>query len=189
MFLSGQRWYSQGEPELGLGIVLEIESKRLKVLFPLSKEERIYSTSTHPLKRFKLVAGDSIEHQELGTITIDEVFENNSILFYKSGENVIPEMELPAKIDLNGPLDRLLVKDFDNSNFFQTRYNAYLALRKYQQFKYKGFLSPKIRLLPHQIYVVNEVINMPKPKVMLCDEVGLGKTIQACLILNNFIQH
>ncbi len=188
MFLSGQRWYSQGEPELGLGIVLEIESKRLKVLFPLSKEERIYSTSTHPLKRFKLVAGDSIEHQELGTITIDEVFENNSILFYKSGENVIPEMELPAKIDLNGPLDRLLVKDFDNSNFFQTRYNAYLALRKYQQFKYKGFLSPKIRLLPHQIYVVNEVINMPKPKVMLCDEVGLGKTIQACLILNNFIQ-
>ncbi len=171
-----------------MGIILKKESKRLIVSFPLSNEERIYSTSTHPLKRFKLDAGDTVEHEELGSIKIDEVFENNSILFYKSGEHIIPEMDLPAKIDLNGPLDRLMVKDFDNPKFFQTRYNAYLAFRKYQQFKYKGFLSPKIRLLPHQIYVVNEVIKMPNPKVMLCDEVGLGKTIQACLILNNFIQ-
>ena len=188
MFFTDQRWYSQGEPELGLGIVIECQPKRITISFPLSGEERIYSTSTHPLKRFTLEPGDKILHPEQGELTITEVFIKDELSYYQCSDIIVSEIDLPAKIDLNGPLERLVIKSFDSEVFSRIRYNAYLGLRKYQEFKYKGLLSPKIRLLPHQVYVVSEILNMDKPKVMLCDEVGLGKTIQACMVLNSLIQ-
>lgn len=40
---------------------------------------------------------------------------------------------------------------------------------------------------PHQDYVASSVLNKWPPKCMLCDEVGLGKTIEAGLILKGFL--
>ena len=38
-------------------------------------------------------------------------------------------------------------------------------------------------MIPHQISVAEEVANRLAPRALLADEVGLGKTIEACLIL------
>jgi SNF2 family DNA or RNA helicase len=40
--------------------------------------------------------------------------------------------------------------------------------------------------LPHQILAVNFVLNRPRPRAMLADEVGLGKTIEAALVYEEF---
>ena len=42
-------------------------------------------------------------------------------------------------------------------------------------------------LIPHQLYIAHEVSNRQSPRVLLADEVGLGKTIEACLILNRLL--
>lgn len=188
MFQSGQRWYSEGEPELGLGILLEHEGKRVRIEFPLCEEVRIYGLQSSPLKRFLLNKGDSLTTRDGKSLIIDAIQENNGVMFYLCGEHVIPEIDLSAKIDLNGPLDRILLKNYDTPEFFALRYQSYLEKRHYHSFPLKGFLGPKIRLIPHQVYVVNEVLKMDKPRAMLCDEVGLGKTIEAALILNSLLQ-
>ena len=39
-------------------------------------------------------------------------------------------------------------------------------------------------MIEHQLYLAQEVTNRLQPRVLLADEVGLGKTIEACLILH-----
>jgi ATP-dependent helicase HepA len=46
-----------------------------------------------------------------------------------------------------------------------------------------GLLSARIRLLPHQVEVVRRVTQDPEIRYLLGDEVGLGKTIEAGVII------
>ena len=39
-YIVGQRWLSETEPELGLGIVTQVEGKTLLISYPGSEEER-----------------------------------------------------------------------------------------------------------------------------------------------------
>ena len=51
----------------------------------------------------------------------------------------------------------------------------------------RGFVGGRIDLIPHQLYIAQEVTSRHAPRVMLSDEVGLGKTIEACLILHRLL--
>lgn len=42
-FVVGQRWVSQAEPQLGLGLVIETDGRHITLSFPASEEERIYA--------------------------------------------------------------------------------------------------------------------------------------------------
>ena len=53
--------------------------------------------------------------------------------------------------------------------------------------KVRGFVGGRIDLIPHQLYIASEVAGRLVPRVLLADEVGLGKTIEACLILHRLI--
>ncbi len=47
-----------------------------------------------------------------------------------------------------------------------------------------GFVGPRVALIPHQLHIAAEVSKREAPRVLLADEVGLGKTIEAGLILH-----
>lgn len=185
-FINGQRWYSEGEPELGLGLVEVIEAKTITLSFPLANEKRTYNAKHSPLKRFSLKAGDEFKTLDGISAIVADVQEMNGVLFYLTDtQGVVPEMHLHPKIDLNSCGDRILAKNFDPPEFFNLRYQSYLAQRKYQELPYKGFIGCSIRLIHHQLYVASKATKTLPVRAMLCDEVGLGKTIESALILNS----
>ena len=50
-----------------------------------------------------------------------------------------------------------------------------------------GYSGARIDLIPHQLYVASQVTSRKNPRVLLSDEVGLGKTIEAGLVLHRKI--
>ena len=44
-FVVGQRWVSQAEPQLGLGIVVETDGRHMTVHYPACEEERMYAAA------------------------------------------------------------------------------------------------------------------------------------------------
>ncbi len=48
----------------------------------------------------------------------------------------------------------------------------------------RGLIGGRISLIPHQLYIAHTVANRFAPRVLLADEVGLGKTIEAGMIVH-----
>jgi ATP-dependent helicase HepA len=56
----GQRWISDSETELGLGVIIETDARSLTVLFPKSDETRVYARNNAPLSRIRFAEGDTV---------------------------------------------------------------------------------------------------------------------------------
>ena len=50
-----------------------------------------------------------------------------------------------------------------------------------------SFLGGRIQIFPHQLYAAERACHSDPVRWLLADEVGLGKTVEACLILNRLL--
>lgn len=192
-FVVGQRWVSQGEPQLGLGIVVETDGRHITLHFPAIEEDRIYASHSAPLARISFQQGDTLQNVEQIAFEVKAVEVMNGLNYYlvtdSSGkEKIIPEPQLASTIQLSTPTERLFSGQFDKNRQFQLRaatlHYRYIA----QESNARGLVGPRTNLLAHQIYIAHEVASRFAPRVLLADEVGLGKTIEAGLILHHQLQ-
>ncbi|BFM15962.1 RNA polymerase-associated protein RapA [Maricurvus nonylphenolicus] len=189
MYLPGQRWVSQTEAEMGLGIVLENNGRHLTISFPAAGERRTYAVEEAPLTRVIYHPGDSITSIDNLTIIVSETSEQQGCILYsghdKNGDHhQIPELELDSFIQFSKPQDRLFAGQIDKLSDFQLRYQTLNLQHRLQQSPARGLLGPRVELLPHQLYIASSVAERHAPRVLLADEVGLGKTIEAGLIIH-----
>lgn len=185
----GQRWVSITESELGLGIVLEVANRRVEISFPAAGEKRVYAIDNAPLSRVRYEVGQQISNTEGQQLLITQVEEHNDCLIYLgSDENdqviVVPELDLNSFVQFSKPQERLFAGQIDKNRAFQLRLDTLRHYRELQKNPVAGLLGARIQLLPHQLYIANEIANRYAPRVLLADEVGLGKTIEAGLIIH-----
>ena len=179
----GQRWVSNSEPELGLGVVLSTGSGRVSILFPAADERREYALGT-TVRRVAFEVGDSLKTHDGLFGSIEAVKEEEGLLHYQLKGEWIPEAALADTISFSSPLDRLMGRQLDDPHLFQVRNEALHWESKLCKAPNRGFTGGRIDLIEHQLYIAQEVTRRLQPRVLLADEVGLGKTIEACLILH-----
>ncbi|MBL4827878.1 MAG: RNA polymerase-associated protein RapA [Spongiibacteraceae bacterium] len=189
LFVPGQRWVSNTESELGLGIVMEITSRRVEISFPASAERRTYAVDNAPLSRVRYEVGQQVSTNDEQLLTITEVIEERGCLTYSAldsgGDSLkILEIELNSFVQFSKPQDRLFAGQIDKNRAFALRCETLEHIRHQQQSPVRGLLGPRVQLLPHQLYIASETAARFAPRVLLADEVGLGKTIEAGLILH-----
>lgn len=180
----GQRWVSDSEPELGLGIILKVEFARVEVLFPAANETRQYALKTAPLRRVKFHEGDTIKTHDGEEFSVESVEERKGLLVYLTEKREVAEAELSDSISFSKPEDRLLGGQVDDLRTFALRVESLQQRSRIRHSVVRGFAGGRVDLLPHQMFIVGEVGSRLVPRVLLADEVGLGKTIEAGLILH-----
>ena len=186
-FIPGQRWISESEPELGLATVVQAGGGRVSVEFKSAGESRTYAADQAPLKRVRFRVGDQVRTQADQEFVVTEVVEQGGLLIYVGDNQRLPEAQLSGRVSLQGPQERLFAGRFDTSTAFELRRRTLELLHRSRKSPVRGFIGGRIDLIPHQLYIAQEVANRHAPRVMLSDEVGLGKTIEACLILHRLL--
>ncbi|HYC23973.1 MAG TPA: RNA polymerase-associated protein RapA [Candidatus Bathyarchaeia archaeon] len=187
IFRVGQRWVSESEPELGLGMVIEAEERHVEIAFDASESRRRYAKATAPLRRALFRAGDVVHARSGRRLVVRNVEENDGLLTYFGDTEHIVEQELSPVIGDDDPVDRLRRGRFDRSQVFDLREAAFAHLHRARTSRVRGLGGARIDLLPHQIFIAGEVARREAPRVLLADEVGLGKTIEACLVVHRML--
>lgn len=182
-FAPGQRWLSQTEPELGLGLVIKSEPDKVTIVFPSSETTRVYTIEAPPLTRVRFSVGDQLKTQEGKAFIVEEVVDKDDIVIYLSKGKKIDESRLSDSLTFSKPLDRLLNAQVDDKGLYNLRHRA--LYRRFKTFRapLRGLLQGRFHPSAHQLYVATQATRVNNPRVLLADEPGLGRRIEAGLIL------
>lgn len=177
------------EPDLGLGLIVEAESRRITINFPAADEERSYAIDNAPLSRVRFERGDSITLDTDQRLVVRDIQEHNHCLVYLAEDSdrqlhPVPEQLLSASVQLHSAKDRLLGGQLEDPKRFMLRAKTLEYRNRARASASRGLLGPRVDLIPHQLYIAHHAAQREHPRLLLADEVGLGKTIEAGLILH-----
>ncbi len=183
----GQRCLSEREPELGLGLVEGLDPTHIRIVFPATGEKRIYARGTAVLKRVQFRVGERVTDHNGESMTVEKVEEDNGLFTYFHGSRSVREDAISDLTTVDLPPERLMAGQVDEEDVFLLRHRALQMQSRLRRSEVRGFAGGRVELIPHQYYILGEVSSRQFPRVLLADEVGLGKTIEACLILQRLL--
>jgi len=183
-FAPGQRWVSETQTEYGLALILKADLTVVQAFFPAVNETLTYAARNAPLRRVEFEPGDTVKDQQGNSFEVSKTREENKCLIYIDSEgNELAESSLSDTMNVQRPEQRLLSGVSDEPRLWSIRQSAIRNQQEARSSEVRGLVGGRVSLIPHQLFIAEEVANRQAPRVLLADEVGLGKTIEACLIL------
>src|SRR5690348_13238713 len=182
MFVPGQRWISSAEPELGLGTVLRVEGRGVQVLFAKAGVLRPYAMDSAPLLRAEFRAGQRVAGKGIAFL-VERVEIREGLLIYRGEGRELEEGQLDDEQSVSQADDRLIGGRTDAVAHFELRLEGLKRRAEARRSPTWGLGAARVGLVPHQLRVAGIAAARRPPRVLLADEVGLGKTIEAGMII------
>jgi len=179
------------QPEWGIGHLISLEEAgtRGRVLFPAREGGPIFvSTKQGILQPHQLRPGDSVHTGQgrpaviAGEVEGGRGLRRYVIRFEDGSEAEWPESELRAVAPKPDALTMLREFRAGDARNFLLRRQALLLDDERRCDALGALFASRVMVKPHQIGVVQRVLSSPRPRFILADEVGLGKTIEAGMI-------
>ena len=158
------------------------------------RERSRYNRQVHPWS-----VGDHLTHRfnpELGIGRVTAIegrvlvvhFPHTGATLRLAGSNdaLVPGTEETRRRDRT-LVERLAAGDVDDTEDFLTRLDILHLLATREAGGLGSFLGGRVRLFPHQLHVAERATARMPVRWLLADEVGLGKTIEAALIMNRLL--
>jgi ATP-dependent helicase HepA len=94
------------------------------------------------------------------------------------------EADLRGPAPRAGPAEQLASGRWGNPEDFRLRAEAVRLDLERRADALGALFASRVYVKPHQVSVAHQVLSAPQPRFVLADEVGLGKTIEAGLVLS-----
>ncbi len=185
---AGHKLVHPFNPELGTGVVRAVQGRFIDVWFPAVDREVTLNARDGGLKRLVMRKGSKAMLLETGDeVEIEAAQEDgDSYLLYDG--RVFPEgalWPLPPSVT---PIDRIAEGRIDGLRAFRNTIDALRLASLREAAGLGSFLGGRIDLFPHQLHTALQATERDPVRWLLADEVGLGKTIEACLILTSLLR-
>jgi ERCC4-related helicase len=129
--------------------------------------------------------GERVRHADLGEgVVIAAPVEGFIKVFFPSGERQVPVAGLTAALSRSETV--VLSAKGDNKRALRA-WLCYQAHALPLMDNVSSLTSARIDLLPHQVVLTHRVATASPRRFLIADEVGLGKTIEAALLLRELI--
>jgi ATP-dependent helicase HepA len=173
-------------PELGIGRVMAVNARAVDVSFPRSKTTLRLARDTDALRPVDLSPGRPVRVTATREETVIAERLADGTLALANGR--VEPADALWPMELEGALfERLALGDVDSVRDFAIRLKILQLLDVREAGGLGSFLGGRVRLFPHQLYVAEKASRVDPVRWLLADEVGLGKTIEAALILNRLV--
>ena len=125
--------------------------------------------------------GERVHHAELGDgVIIAPPVDGFVKVFFPSGERQLPVSGLSSSLSRS---ETIIVNSAGDAKRLLKTWLCYQAHALPLMGNVTALTSAKIDLLPHQVVLTHRVATASPRRFLIADEVGLGKTIEAALIL------
>jgi len=183
------RWGTDGSGKLGSVASVNAATRVITVAFDDgTRHDFAEATAAEVIGRVVLDHGQSVRvlaSDESGMVTNSEV--RDGVLLYKvhlarGGSRLVIENGVRPAVQTD-PVARLRSGQLDRARHTNLRLAATRLLFAYRHDELSVLGNSRVELKPHQVGVVHRVAEAYPHRFILADEVGLGKTIEAGLLI------
>ena len=166
-FAAGQRWASEMEPELGVGIIDAVEGRKIRLRFPDSGLIRLYAAQSAPLRRVVFHPGDRVADEGGAALTITAVETEGDLMVYCGDGKRLREDRLAGILAFDTPKERIMAGQRDTSALFDLRRRVLEYRCRMAGSPAEGFVGGRVDLIPHQFAIADAVSRRRRPRVLL----------------------
>jgi len=176
------RWPNgPGQP---YGIVQEIDGRRITVLFEGAEGPQIFRAESAGIERVRFTGlVRRVSTNDIGPVQAIAAMSPPRWQVYLDNQLVtVPEADLRPHI-MSDPLSKVRDGRLGSARQFGLAITAHRYAIEHLAGDLVALGEARVDIKPHQVSVVHRVITDYPHRYLLCDEVGLGKTIEAGMVM------
>lgn len=186
IFKPGTKLIHKHNLELGVGVIVDVDGRFFDVFFPDALERMKLTADLQAIEPIIFKVGDPVRDSEGGVALIEEIL-NDEIAILSNGMSEKIDDLWPV-IEQLSLMDKLVRGEFDEHDEVLNRLDGIRLLNARRQGALASILGGRVELFAHQLDTATRAIQDKHVRWLLADEVGLGKTIVAHMIISAMLR-
>jgi ATP-dependent helicase HepA len=180
MWKTGTKLFRPDSPEMGVGVVVAIDGRYVETVFPEVGETLRLIAGAPGTVAVPIAVGTAVRDPKTGgALRVTSIHGARATL--DTGARVELD-ELWPIVERPGPLERLERGDLDPFAEVVNRLEGLYLEHLRRSGAVASLAGGRIAIYPHQLATAARAIADDRVRWLLADEVGLGKTVVACLV-------
>lgn len=184
MWPVGTKLAREHSPEQGVGIVVELDGRFAEVFFPDTGERLKLTVGAPGTAVVELEPGRPARRPD-GSVGIIETL--GATARFTDGVECPPNELWPVVVPPS-LVERLVAGDTDSYGDLKNRARGLELDDQRRAGGVAALIGGRIELFPHQLATAAKALAEPQVRWLLADEVGLGKTVSASLIIASLVR-